>query len=132
MVPAPPERVWDAIVDDARRGAWWSYLRLDARPGGRLEERWTDALGAEVVTSGEVVDAVPLRGLRLTWADEGWPAATVVDISLEPCPAGTAVTVRHTGWDRLPGGDALAAAHAAGWRAHLDDLRRLFDPPPPR
>ena len=132
VVPAAPERVWRAIVDGTGRAGWWSYLQLDASPGGRMEERWTDAGGAEVVTSGEVVEAVAPRTLRLTWADEGWPAATDVDIALAPCPGGTVVTVRHTGWDRLPGGDALAADHATGWRAHLDDLRRLFDSPPPR
>jgi uncharacterized protein YndB with AHSA1/START domain len=126
VVPAPLERVWEAFVDAGRREAWWSYLRLDGRPGGRVEERWTDTTGREVVTSGRVLEAVAPTRLRMSWADEGWPAATEVEVELAPCPSGTRVTVRHSGWERLPEGEALAAAHAAGWRAHLDDLRRVL------
>lgn len=121
-VPAPPGRVWHALVDAGARAAWWPWLDLDATVGSRFEERWTDDAGDAVVTSGLVVEAVPGRRLRLTWADDGWPAATDVAITLEPVAGGTAVTVVHGGWDALPGGQALAAAHRAGWRAHLRNL----------
>lgn len=120
LVPAPPERVWWWITDAGGRAAWWPYLDLDATPGGRVEERWDD-----VVTSGEVLEVDPARLLRLSWEDDGWPAATEVELRLEPEQAGTRVTVRHSGWEALPDPESLVREHRAGWRMHLDDLASL-------
>jgi len=39
VVHAPAAAVWAALADPDRRGTWWPYLDLDARPGGRLLER---------------------------------------------------------------------------------------------
>ena len=117
VVPAPPERVWSLVIHPA---GWWPYLELDAVPGGRFEERWQ-----EIVTSGDVLDVDPPRLLRLSWKDEGWPAATEVELRLEPAAEGTLVTVRHTGWAALPDAETLVAGHRAGWRMHLEDLRRV-------
>lgn len=127
VVPAPRQDVWRAVVDAEERARWWPYLHLDARAGGRMEERWTDASGAKVVTAGEVVEVIPPRLIRLTWGDDGWPAATEVELRLERQRGGTLVAVRHTGWDPLPDARALVADHRAGWRAHLEDLGALFD-----
>jgi uncharacterized protein YndB with AHSA1/START domain len=120
LVPAPPQRVWWWITDAEGRAAWWPYLDLDARPGGRMEERWND-----VVTAGEVVEVDPPRLLRLTWKDGGWPAATEVELRLEPEQGATRVSVRHSGWAALPDAGSLVAAHRAGWKLHLDDLASL-------
>ncbi|HEX2118428.1 MAG TPA: SRPBCC domain-containing protein, partial [Acidimicrobiales bacterium] len=126
VVAARREDVWRAIVGAEARAGWWPYLDLDATPGGRMEERWTDGAGADVVTAGEVIEVIEPRLLRLTWKDDGWPAATEVELRLERQQGGTLVAVRHTGWDSLPDPRALVAAHRAGWRAHLEDLRTLF------
>ena len=128
LVPAPPERVWSLIAEDEGRAGWWPYLSLDATPGGRMEERWTDAAGDEVRTGGEVLEVDPPRLLRLSWKDDGWPAATEVELRLEPGADGTLVTVCHSGWSSLPDAGTLVADHRAGWRAHLDDLRRVASP----
>ncbi len=125
LVPAPPERVWSLVAEPDGRAGWWPYLDLDATPGGRFEERWTDAAGHEVTTSGDVLDVEPPRLLRLSWKDDGWPAVTEVELRLEPQSGATLVTVRHTGWSALPDAAALVADHRAGWRMHLDDLRRV-------
>jgi uncharacterized protein YndB with AHSA1/START domain len=117
LVAAPPERVWSRITDAQERAHWWPYLHLDASPGGGMEERWDDTR-----TTGEVLEVQPPSLLRLSWKDDGWPAATEVELLLEPDEGGTRVTVRHHGWEALPGADALVAAHRAGWRTHLDDL----------
>ena len=124
VVRAPARVVWNAIADGDARRRWWPHLELDATSGGRVEEWWTDATGREVVTRGKIVEVVPGRRLRATWADEGWPAETLVEVALAPVAGGgTAVTVRHSGFERLPDGDALAAAHRAGWKVHLENLR---------
>lgn len=116
---ASPEAVWAALVDARQRAGWWSYLELDARPGGVLLERWTDGDGRAQATRGEVVEADPPRRLRATWRDEGWPVATEVTISLTAERGQTWIRLSHRGWDALPDGDALRAAHRDGWRAHL-------------
>jgi uncharacterized protein YndB with AHSA1/START domain len=120
LVAAPPERVWSLIAGAEERARWWPYLDLDASPGGRMEERWDDTR-----TTGEVLEVDPPRLLRLSWKDDGWPAATEVELRVEPDHDGARVTVRHTGWEPLPDAETLVAAHRAGWRAHLDDLASL-------
>jgi uncharacterized protein YndB with AHSA1/START domain len=121
-VDAPAHRVWQAIVDPRARSGWWGYLDLDARVGGRFEERWVDADGRKKLTHGHVVDLVPERMLRLSWADEDWPAQTEVELRLDQNEQGTTVRVRHTDWERLPDAAALASEHRAGWKMHLSNL----------
>ena len=126
FVQAPAERVWHAVATAEGRAAWWPDLDLDAGPGGSFEERWTDAAGTEVLTSGEVLEVDPRRLLRLNWKDARWPATTEVELRFHAHEGGTLVTVRHRGWQDLPDGYALLARHRAGWRAHLRDLRLAF------
>lgn len=123
LVSAPAAIVWQALVTTRGRAGWWPYLELDARPGGRFEERWRDASGAETVTRGEVVGLEPEQRLALEWADEGWPAATRVELRLRETGVGTVVRVLHSGWEALPDGTGLVEAHRQGWRQHLCDLR---------
>ena len=62
-IGAPRDRVWQALTDEERIVQWWGdHVSLDARPGGRLTERWTDAGGREVAR------LIALRTLELTWA----------------------------------------------------------------
>lgn len=128
-VAAPVERVWHAIIDSDARRAWWGYLDLDPRVGGRFEERWTDADGNPKRTHGQVRELAHERLLRLSWADEGWPEVTDIHLSLAEADGGTEVRVRHIGWDALASGPALAAAHQAGWRMHLQNLSQYLEQP---
>ena len=127
VVGVPAGEVWRALVDGERRRQWWSYLEMVVVAGGRFTERWVDDDGSEVLTSGTVTHVVPNRELRMTWADEAWPAETTLDIVLTPVPGGTQVRVRHEGWRRLPDGERLRQEHAAGWRLHLADLRSFLE-----
>src|SRR3712207_1754572 len=70
QIGAPRDSVWRALTEEERIAQWWGgYVSLDARPGGRLTERWTDDGGREVTTYGEVVRLAAPRMLELTWAD---------------------------------------------------------------
>jgi uncharacterized protein YndB with AHSA1/START domain len=128
-IAVPAERVWHAIIDSDARRAWWGYLDLDPQVGGRFEERWTDTDGNPKRTHGAVLELADERLLRLNWADEDWPELTEVHLSLAEDEEGTEVRVRHIGWDALPSGPALAAAHQAGWRMHLKHLRQYLEQP---
>lgn len=122
-IAAPTHQVWHAIVDAAARAAWWGYLDLDPRLGGRFEERWTDADGRLTRTHGQVIDLVEGRLLRLSWVDENWGQTTEVEVRVYDADDATSVRVRHIGWERLPDGAALAAEHGSGWKMHLENLR---------
>ena len=77
-------------------------VSLDARPGGRLTERWTDDGGREVITSGEVVRLAAPRMLELTWADDDWDGSTRVLFQLAQATDATRLTLTHSGWEALP------------------------------
>ncbi|MEU0938845.1 MULTISPECIES: SRPBCC domain-containing protein [unclassified Embleya] len=127
VIAAPAEAVWRALVDADTRASWWSYLDLDARVHGRLSERWSGANGEARLTTGRVEALDPCRMLRFTWADDDWAASTTVTIELTRARPGTQLRVRETGWNRLPDGPNLAAAHRDGWGAHVEDLRRFAE-----
>jgi uncharacterized protein YndB with AHSA1/START domain len=126
VVHASAGRVWRAVADPDARLRWWSYLVLEAVVGSRWEEHWT-LDGARRVTSGTVLVAHPRELLRLSWADDDWPATTEVDLTLEDRGARTTVRVVHRGWQALPEGAALRRAHVAGWRHHLRNLRAALE-----
>jgi uncharacterized protein YndB with AHSA1/START domain len=124
-IDAPRDRVWRALTEEWRIAEWWgSYVSLDACLGGRLTERWTDADGREVVTSGEVVRLIAPRTLELTWADGGWDGPTRVLFRLEEAAATTRLTLEHSGWEAFPSSsrEELIHAHASGWSQHIANL----------
>ena len=103
-IGAPRDRVWQALTDGERIAQWWGdHVSLDARPGGRLTEHWTDAGGREVVTSGEVARLIASRTLELTWADDDWDEPTRVIFRLEEAADdATRLTLEHSGWEAFP------------------------------
>jgi len=86
--------------------------------------------GRAFVVEGEFTEVAPPRKLAFTWRS-GWdaPHETFVTYLLEPCEAGTHLTLRHEGFaDRT----AVCSAHAAGWIRVLNlldtDLRPASPP----
>jgi uncharacterized protein YndB with AHSA1/START domain len=126
VVHASTGRVWQAIADPDARLRWWSSLVLEAVTGSRWEEHWT-LDGVRRVTSGTVLAVRPRELLRLSWADDDWPASTEVDLTLEDRGARTTVRVVQGGWRDLPDGVDRRRAHAAGWRHHLRNLRAALE-----
>lgn len=124
-IAAPRDAVWRALTEEARITEWWgSYVSLDARPGGRLTERWTDDGGREVVTSGEVVRLAAPQMLELTWADDDWDGSTRVLFQLTQAADATRLTLTHSGWEALPSSsrERLIHEHASGWSRHMANL----------
>jgi uncharacterized protein YndB with AHSA1/START domain len=103
-IDAPREHVWRALTEVEQVAEWWGdYVSLDAHPEGRLTERWTDADGREVLTSGEVVLMSVPRTLELRWADEDWDEPTGVLLRLDEVASGTTrLTLEHSDWEAFP------------------------------
>lgn len=80
-----------------------------------------------MLTSGIVDACQPPEILSMTWADSDWPTQTRVTFLLEARGGRTRLTLTHENWGEL--GDALRAAHEAGWRAHLRSLADYAEGP---
>ena len=112
-VKNPPDDVWEVLVDDDERAAWFGgRTALDPTPGGR---GWfEDADGARRSVSVEEAD--PGRRLAWTWwpdSDDGPDgAASRVQIDLTPLPDGTRISV--TEIPRTPVARASALTGACG------------------
>ena len=125
QINVPRDRVWRALTEEEQIAEWWGgYVSLDARLGGRLTERWTDAGGREAVTSGEVIRLTAPRTLELTWADDDWDESTSVLFRLEEAASTTRLTLEHWGWEAFPSSlrEELIRAHASGWSRHVANL----------
>ncbi len=110
-VPAPPERVWRALVEPSQAGISFAVLaNITAERGGAYELFWQPESPEHNSTIGCRVTAIaPCRYLAFTWRgpdelnvimNDGAPPPppTHVTITLASTEAGTDVNVRHTGF----------------------------------
>lgn len=74
-------------------------LFLECRHDGRLFESVASAAGETVIEIGRVLTWTPPSQLVLRWRNRNFAPQefTRVEITFEPCTAGTQVTVRHSG-----------------------------------
>jgi uncharacterized protein YndB with AHSA1/START domain len=136
-IAAPPDRVYQALVDPAALESWLPpagmsgrFEQYDARPGGsyRLVLTYGDAAGrgkttadADVVEA-RFVDIVP--GKRIVQAvdfvsdDPAYAGTMTMTWELEPVEAGTRVEIRA---ENVPAGIS-AEDHAAGLASSLANL----------
>ena len=134
-VECSPEHAFE--VWTARFAQWWprghsqsgdpgTEVTLEPRPGGRIFER--TSAGAEL-DWGEVLDFEPPRRLRYRWHIWGGrDEATEVEVTFSPEGDSTAVTIVHTGWDRLgPRGERLRERNEAGWAGLLPHFQRATE-----
>jgi len=130
LLPAPRERVWEAITRPEHLSKWFGTgAEVDLRPGGTIAFSWEqfdDQAPGEI----EVVDEP--RRFVFRWHPFGHlkdvdvdPALrTRVEFTLDDDPAGTRLTVRETGFASLP--EAIAARsledNTGGWKTELQEL----------
>lgn len=127
-IEAHPDDVWDLLVDDDERTAWFGGpTTLEPVPGGA--GGFTDPDGTRREAVVEEID--PGRHLRWTWWPEGDPdAGATVDIDLVPvtpsrpgAPAiGTQVTVTETPLAPTARHRATATARSSGLAGALAGL----------
>jgi uncharacterized protein YndB with AHSA1/START domain len=128
---AAPAEAYAAFT--ARFGDWWpvathslsrqaaTRCRMDAAPGGALEERAPD--GARHLW-GTVESVEPGRRLRFTWHPGREPAsAQWVDVVFAARQSGSRVTLTHGGWEALGEiAPILRREYLPGWRDVLENF----------
>lgn len=126
----PPEDAFAAFT--AGFADWWpvathtltrrdgTRCRLDATPGGALEERAPDGVRHRW---GTVESVEPGRRLRFTWHPGREPdSAQWVEVLFEPTASGCRLTLTHGGWESLGEiAPILRREYLRGWRDVLVD-----------
>jgi uncharacterized protein YndB with AHSA1/START domain len=79
-------------------------LYIEGGPSGRLFESYETKAGARTFEVGKVVLWEPPHRLSLEWRGVNFKPneSTLVEVSFQPSPSGTLVTVKHRGWASLP------------------------------
>lgn len=118
----PLADVWQVLTDASALGAW--LMETDFSPViGREFRMWCDdGRGGTDLYLCKVLELDPLHRMVWSWVLDGQQAAgqTLVEFRLEKVPAGTRLSVRHTG-DRDPQG---IDKFKSGWPAKLDALEQ--------
>jgi uncharacterized protein YndB with AHSA1/START domain len=127
-IAAPPERVFQALIDPEQVLLWWGQTGMyrctefttDARRGGKWRGAGQAMDGGNFNVFGEYLEFDPPRLLVYTWV-ASWTgdAKTTVRWELEPAAKGTLVRIRHTGLAQRP---ELAQSYR-GWPLILDWIR---------
>jgi uncharacterized protein YndB with AHSA1/START domain len=122
---APPVRVWRALTDSAEIAEWMYPNDFKPEAGHRFTLQVPSRPGFDGVVRGEVLECVPEKTLRFTWAG-GDVVGTTVHHELEAVRDGTLLRFEHAGFDldAAWGEQALKGAEY-GWTmmlGKLDDL----------
>jgi uncharacterized protein YndB with AHSA1/START domain len=130
ILPAPPERVFDAWTDPLSLAQWFvagaaalETVELDPRVGGRFRIVARGATSTHVHW-GEYLAVERPHRLAFTWHYGAWgdDVTTEVTVDLKPRGSGTELTLTHA---QLPD-QAAAAAHEEGWNNILEMLARYL------
>jgi uncharacterized protein YndB with AHSA1/START domain len=130
VIHAPPARVFAALLEPAQLQQWWteswcrsSHWRVDARVGGDWESRWEWDDGRVFRIGGTVRTLDPPVLLEYDWWDDRYPnlPRTLVRYDLRAVPAGTELTVTHTGFGALR---TDRSDYAGGWSSVLSKIAR--------
>lgn len=131
-IAAPPERVFQALVDPKQVLQWWGQAGIyrcteyqnDLRAGGKWRSAGVDGLGHAFEAFGEYLEIDRPRLLVYTWV-ASWTGdvKTTIRWTLELRDQGTLVTIRHSGLAARPD---LAQSYR-GWPRMLGWLQALLE-----
>jgi uncharacterized protein YndB with AHSA1/START domain len=135
FVAAPPERVFQAIVDRGQALQWGSTgmfqiieWDLDPRPAGK----WSFVSVETGKTKrnehhGEVLEIDPPRLLAYTWFASWHPdpsVETIVRYELTAVASGTQLKVTHTGLSKIPNAQK---SYGGGWIALCNAIKKFVE-----
>jgi uncharacterized protein YndB with AHSA1/START domain len=131
-IAAPPERVFQALIDPAQVVQWWGQVGVyrctkfecDLRVGGRWKTLGLDGHGNPFEISGEYLELDPPSLIESTWVAT-WTGSAVTKVrwELERSAEGTLVRIRHSGFGAHPD---LAQAYR-GWPRMLGWIQALIE-----
>lgn len=138
-IPAPVERVWEAIADQEQVSRWFApgtrACRMDAwdfREGGSFSVAFVptedDGFGGPSPASGTFQGIVPEKELVMSWnwdfgeEDVREPESRII-FRLRPASGGTELTFVH---EDLPNRESVGD-HLGGWMSTLPKLAGLVD-----
>jgi uncharacterized protein YndB with AHSA1/START domain len=133
ILKAPVARVWSAISDAKQFGAWFRLaLEGEFREGETIRGRITHP-GYEHLTAELFVERIdPPRYFSYRWhpyavdpsVDYSQEPTTLVEFEVAEAPEGTRLTIRESGFDRLPAGRRAEALrmNSGGWDAQLENV----------
>jgi uncharacterized protein YndB with AHSA1/START domain len=125
-VPADPAAAFRLYTDQINR--WWRRdspywndrerargLRIEPFVGGRFVEVYDEASG-EGYEIGRVTAWEPGRRFAYSWRQADWPPGEEleIEVTFEPRPAGTLVTISVHGWERLTDGEEIGRGYGQG------------------
>jgi len=137
-LPAPADRVWDALIDPAQAGRWLAAAaRIVPERGGAYELFWLPDDPEHQSTIGCRITAIAAcRYLAFTWRgpdelsslmNEGDPPPpTHVTISLARAGNATELRMRHVGFGDDGDWPRAVAWHERAWSACLGNLEALL------
>jgi len=138
-IAAPPERVFQALIDPRQVMQWWSSdqcqiesFTMEPKRGGRWTYRTHKSqLNVNGTTKfeceGEVLEYDPPRALAYSWIanwHEDPSVRTVVRWELVASAGGTLLKVTHSGLANLP---ASRKDYSGGWGRLLDNIRKFVE-----
>ena len=138
-IAAPPERVFQALVDPKQVMSWWTSaecqidsFKMEPRKGGRWEyDTKQSKLNVNGVTKfhcdGEVLEYDPPCRLAYTWI-ANWhddkTRRTVVRWELTPKAGGTQLKVTHSGLAQEP---SARKDYSGGWTGVVEQLKKFVE-----
>jgi uncharacterized protein YndB with AHSA1/START domain len=135
VLRAPRSKVWRALTDPAQFGEWFgARLKDPFTPGARVRGPVTSR-GYEHLVMDITIDRVePERLFSWRWQPGGDPnidpaePMTLVVFELEDVPEGTRLTVKESGFDRIPAArrDKAYRGNDEGWTGQFENLRKYL------
>jgi uncharacterized protein YndB with AHSA1/START domain len=134
-LPAPPDELWALIADPHHMPRWWPGVeRMEGVESDRFTQVFKTKRGRPVRADFRVVRSEPPT--TRSWAQEvaGTPfervlSASLIEVRLDPVPAGTEVTISQQqklrGYSRT-GGFMLRRATRSKLDEALDGLARIL------
>ncbi|SPE33712.1 Activator of Hsp90 ATPase 1 family protein [Candidatus Sulfopaludibacter sp. SbA3] len=130
-IEAPPEKVFDALVDPAQLTEWWGSAdtyrtfnwQVDVRPGGAWRCEAQGPTGPVSTVGGRYLVVDRPNRLSYTWNPSWAPGEeSQVHYTLEAAGSGTRVSFKHEGFITATSREA----HSMGWKRVAGWLQEHF------
>jgi uncharacterized protein YndB with AHSA1/START domain len=135
VLQAPRSKVWRALTDPAQFSQWFGVVLKDPFVSGARVRGPVTSPGYEHLTMDITIDRVePERLFSWRWQPGGDPdidpaePMTLVVFELEEVPEGTRLTVKESGFDRIPVARRGKAyrENDEGWTGQIKNLRKFL------